>query len=119
MRRSRALIAPLLASAAATLLSGCGPEMQRCVDQYNHVVDPKFCNLPPNQSNNGIPTGYHYYYGGGGSYVYGSTANGGSLTPEAGTSYSLTKGTSRGGFGSSFSGGDGDAGGGHGGGAGE
>ena len=117
MRRSAHVIAPLLASAAAALLSGCGPEMQRCVDQYNHVVDPKFCSLPPNQVNNGMPMGYHYYYGGSGSYVYGSTASGGSFAPASGHSYSMTSGTSRGGFGSSFSGGG--EGGGHGGGGGE
>lgn len=117
MRRSYNVIAPLLASAAATLLSGCGPEMQRCVDQYNHVVDPKFCSLPANQTSNSAQPVYHFYYGGSGSYVYGSTATGGSFTPAAGSTYSLTSGTARGGFGSSFSGGE--SGGGHGSGGGE
>jgi hypothetical protein len=116
MRRSSQIIAPLLASTAALLLSGCGPEMQRCVDQQNHVVDPSFCkNLPAQQSvqqQNGplLPYTpiYRYYYGGGGSYGFGSTVYGGSYSPEAGQSYSFTNGTSRGGFGESFSGGGGE-----------
>lgn len=118
MRRSAQVIAPLLASTAALLLSGCGPDMQRCVDQQNHVVDPSFCkNLPsqqPVQRQNGsllpyAPLLYHYYYGGGGGYGLGSAVYGGSYSPEAGHSYSLTSGTSRGGFGHSFSsGGDGE-----------
>jgi hypothetical protein len=114
MRRSSQVIAPLLASTAALILTGCGPEMQRCVDQQNHVVDPSFCkNLPtqqPAQQQNGpyFPMPYHYYYGGGGGYGLGSSVYGGSNAPEAGHSYSLNGGTSRGGFGSSFSGGGGE-----------
>jgi hypothetical protein len=116
MRRSATVFAPLLASAAVALLSGCGPEMQRCVDQQNHVVDPAFCkNLPTQQPVQQQPSGssfpyaplllYHYYYGGGGGYGLGSSAYGGSYAPSPGHSYSLTNGTSRGGFGSHFSGG--------------
>jgi hypothetical protein len=113
MRRSAQVIAPLLASTAALLLTGCGPEMQRCVDQQNHVVDSSFCkNLPtqqPVQQQNGssipyVPPLYDYYYGGGGGYGLGTAVYGGSYTPEDGHSYSLTNGTSRGGFGGSFSG---------------
>jgi hypothetical protein len=111
MRRSAQVLAPILASAAVAILTGCGPEMQRCVDQQNHVVDPKFCQA---QTQNAAQTGtpgiyspplYRYYYGGGGGYGFGSTASGGGFTPASGHSYSLTSGTSRGGFGSSFSGG--------------
>jgi hypothetical protein len=111
MRRSTTVFAPLLASAAVALLSGCGPEMQRCVDQQNHVVDPSFCkNLPQNnqQSNSQmpfVPIPYRYYYGGYGGYGLGSIASGGGFAPASGHSYSLTSGTSRGGFGSLFSGG--------------
>jgi hypothetical protein len=114
MRRSAQLTAPLLASTAALLLSGCGPEMQRCVDQQNHVVDPKFCqNLPAaQQPQNGqgigyVPMPYRYYYGGYGGYGLGSTVSGGGYVPASGHSYSLTSGTSRGGFGHSFSSGGG------------
>ncbi len=115
MRRSVQLTAPLLASTAALLLTGCGPAMQRCVDQQNHVVDPSFCkNLPTQQptqqSGSSFPYApllYHYYYGGSGGYGIGSTVSGGSFTPLSGHSYSLTSGTSRGGFGSSFSSGGG------------
>jgi hypothetical protein len=120
MRRSRQVFAPLLASTAVALLSGCHrqPEMQRCVDENNHVVDPSFCkNLPANSSqpvyspgNYGtggipifIPHTYRYYYGGGGSYTPGSVVTGGSYNPSSGHSYSTTTGTARGGFGSSFS----------------
>ena len=135
MRRSTQVTAPLLAAAALSILTGCRkPEMQRCVDEQNHVVDDKLCaNLPDQQ---GIqqqrPDGhggfipffpYHYYYGGWGGYGLGSQAGGGSYSPTPGRSY-----TSRGGFGSSFaeggshssSSGEGhSSGGGHGGGAGE
>lgn len=116
MRRSGFVFAPLLASAAVALLSGCHKtEMERCVDEQNHVVDPKFCqNLPANgtQTVVGQPTTtggvyiphfYRYYYGGAGSYALGSTVTGGSYSPASGHSYSTTTGTSRGGFGSSFS----------------
>lgn len=48
MRRSPQVAAPLLASAAAALLTGChhGPEMQRCVDAQNRVVDPSPGYMP-------------------------------------------------------------------------
>ena len=115
MRRSTQVLAPLVASTAALLLAGCGPEMQRCVDQQNHVVDPSFCkNLPtaqqqqPNSVHPGfIAMPYRYYYGGSGGYGLGSTVSGGDYTPVSGHSYSLTSGTSRGGFGHSFSSGGG------------
>jgi hypothetical protein len=123
MRRSTTVVAPLLATAAVALLSGChqSPEMQRCVDEQNHVVDPSFCkNLPATSqqpaANHGsglfIPPLYHYYYGGWGGYGLGSLAGGGAFAPAPRHSYSFSGGTSRGGFGSSFSGT-------HGGGAGE
>jgi hypothetical protein len=102
MRRSRYVAAPILASAAMAMLSGCKPEMQRCVDENNHVVDANECRTQTTV----VPGGhfYHWYYGGGGSYAVGSVATGGSYAPESGVSYSTTTGTARGGFGSSFSG---------------
>ena len=121
MRRSTHVIAPLLAASAMTLLAGCRhQEMERCVDESNHVVDPSFCkNLPPgaqqpvagNPQNNGtpyyntivVPHYYRYYYGGSGSSILGSTVNDGSFSPISGHSYSFSSGTTRGGFGSSFS----------------
>lgn len=119
MRRSKQVVAPILASAAVALLSGCKPDMQRCVDENNHVVDPGYCNtLQQGSSQTTVgPSGgahvYRWYYGGGGSYASGSTVTNGSYTPESGHSYSTTNGTARGGFGSSFGG---DSSGGHGGG---
>ena len=140
MRRSAYVFAPLLASAAVALSTGCHQaEPQRCVDETNHVVDPKFCsNLPPGaqqpvvgNTNNGgghyggggifYPHMYRYYYGGLGGYALGSVVNGGSYAPVPGHSYGNVRGgstsvsgTSRGGFGGSFS-----SSGGHGGGGGE
>ena len=120
MRRSAHVIAPLLAASAMALLTGCRhTEGERCVDESNHVVDPSFCkNLPPGAQkpvagsllnnggtyNNGIfiPHYYRYYYGGGGGFGLGSIVGGGSYSPISGHSYSFS-GTSRGGFGSSFS----------------
>lgn len=80
--------------------------MQRCVDAQNHVVDPVLC--PTNGHGGGGGggyAGYHFYYGGRGNYAPGSLATDGSTAPAAGHSYSVTNGTARGGFGSSFGGG--------------
>jgi hypothetical protein len=118
MKRSTQVAAPLLAATALSILTGCQkPEMQRCVDEQNHVVDDKLCaNLPANQQ--GIqqqrPDGhggfipiflpYRYYYGGWGGYGLGSVVGGGGYAPVTGRSYASRSGvTTRGGFGSSFS----------------
>ena len=126
MRRSNQVLAPLLASAALALLAGCKKyDKQSCVDEHNQVVDPSYCkDLPPNAqqpvagtlSNNGgtytngvfYPHYYRFYYGGynGGP---GTIAGGGGYAPAPGHSYAIT-GTTRGGFGSSFSGGEGEGG---------
>ena len=109
MKCSTQVAAPLLAAAALAMTTGCQkPEMQRCVDENNKVVDDKFCaNLPTQQGVQQRPDGhggfipiifpYRYYYGGWGTYGLGTQVGGGSFTPAAGTSY-----TTRGGFGSSF-----------------
>jgi hypothetical protein len=121
-KRSQHVTAPLLAAAALSLLAACkrGPEMQRCVDENNHVVDPSFCAAQPTGGGNTIYPGYHpiyrYYYGGSGGYGIGSTVTEGGYTPVTGHAYSTTSGTARGGFGSSHGG---EGGGGHGGGGGE
>ena len=109
MKRSTQVAAPLLAAAALALLSGCRkPEMQRCVDENNHVVADSFCETQPNQPQKRsdghggfifFPMPYRYYYGGYGGFGLGSPAGGGSFAPTPGHSYS----TSRGGFGRSFS----------------
>jgi hypothetical protein len=101
MKRSLNVTAPLLASAALGLLTACRkPQMQRCVDEQNHVVDDKFCqnlpnsqtNMPSNHGTGFVP--YHFYYGGIGGYDLGSTVSGGSYIAAPGVSY-----TTRGGFG--------------------
>ena len=99
MKRSTQVTAPLLAAAALSLLTGCRrPQMQRCVDENNTVVDDSFCNNPQQQNSNDL---FHHiyrpYYGGWGGYGVGTTVGGGSYTPTPGASY-----TTRGGFGSSF-----------------
>jgi hypothetical protein len=128
MKRSSQVAAPLLAAAAFSLLTGCQkPEMQRCVDEQNHVVDDSLCANLPNQqgTQQQRPDGhggflpiilpYRYYYGGWGGYGLGSVVGGGSYAPVAGRSYANRSGvTTRGGFGSSFRGGEGEGSGGHG-----
>ncbi|HKO18858.1 MAG TPA: hypothetical protein VJU82_08225 [Acidobacteriaceae bacterium] len=103
MKRSTNVTAPLLASAALSLLAGCRQhEMKRCVDDHNVVVDNSLCDAQQNQQQQRPGGGYpgyfpyHYYYGGYGGFGRGSVVSGGSTTPRAGASYS----TSRGGFGS-------------------
>jgi hypothetical protein len=116
MKRSTKVAAPLLASAALAILAGCRkPEMQRCVDEHNKVVDDSLCANQPNQQQQHPMGGggfipliplYHYYYGGWGGYGLGSVVGGGSYAPSVGRSYATRSGvTTRGGFGSSFSGG--------------
>jgi hypothetical protein len=112
MKRSAQVAAPLLALAAAAMLTGCRkPEMQRCVDENNKVVDDSLCGKPQQQMR---PDGhggfipilipYHFYYGGYGGFGLGSTVGGGSFTPSPRATYSTRSGiTTRGGFGSSFS----------------
>lgn len=116
MKRSIQVAAPLLAAAALAMTTGCRkPEMQRCVDEHNIVVDDSHCtNLPQQGLQQQRPDGhggflplfipYHYYYGGFGGYGLGSTVGGGGSTPIDGRSYANSAGrTTRGGFGSSFS----------------
>ncbi len=58
MKRSTKVAAPLLASAALAITIGCRkPEMQRCVDENNKVVDDSFCaNQPQGKPNSNAPT---------------------------------------------------------------
>ena len=124
MKRSAKVTAPLLASVALAMTTGCRkPEMQRCVDENNKVVDDSLCaNLPQtNNQTNGqrqyqnmggsgyvpyIPL-YHYYYGGWGGYALGTLVGGGGTTPADGHNYvnsrGIRTGTVRGGFGRSMS----------------
>lgn len=121
MRRSLKVTAPLSAAAAVAMSSGCRkPEMQRCVDENNRVVDDSLCaNLPqltdgnpqyPDRSGHGyVPYRplYHYYYGGWGGYTPGTVVGGGSTSPVEGRGYVTSRGvrtgTVRGGFGHWFS----------------
>jgi hypothetical protein len=113
MKRSTHVATPLVAVAAAAMLSGCQrPQMKRCVDEHNVVVDDSKCQNQPGTQSPSQPSPiffpYHYYYGGWGGYGYGSIAGGGSLTELPGHGYvtanGIHSGTIRGGWGSSFSG---------------
>jgi len=116
MKRSSQVAAPLLAAAAFSLLTSCRkPDMQRCVDEHNNVVDDSFCKTQPNQQQRPDGHGgyipfvpmYRYYYGGWGSFTPGTHADGGAFSPTAGRSYATT---SRGGFGRFFGFGEGSSG---------
>lgn len=107
MKRSTQVAVPLLAAAALSLLTGCRkPDMQRCVDEHNNVVDDSLCKNQPNPQQRPDGHGgfipffpmYRYYYGGIGGYGLGTHADGGAFSPTAGRAY-----TTRGGFGRSFS----------------
>jgi hypothetical protein len=114
MRRSTQVAAPLLAAAALAITTGCRkPEMQRCVDESNHVVADSFCASQADQPQQ-RPDGhggfipfifpYRYYYGGWGGFGLGSAAGGGSFARDPARSYINSSGrTLRGGFGRSFS----------------
>jgi hypothetical protein len=113
MKRSTQVAAPLLAAAALAMTTGCRkPEMQRCVDEHNHVVADNLCADQPNQQQRPDGHGgfvpfiipYHYYYGGWGGFGLGSSVGGGSYAPDPARSYINSSGrTVRGGFGRSFS----------------
>ncbi|AFL90383.1 hypothetical protein Terro_4178 [Terriglobus roseus DSM 18391] len=125
MASVRKIVAPLLAAAAVSILTGCRPkEMQRCVDEHDNVVDDKLCaNLPQNAVQQQRPDGhggfipfilpYRYYYGGGGGYGMGSRVFGGGYQPQPNHIYGrpgsgrggFFNGVTRGGFGSHFGGG--------------
>jgi hypothetical protein len=110
VKKSSSVAAPLLASAALAFLAGCRQhEMQRCVDEHNVVVDDSLCNAQSQRNPNGgfYPNPFRWYYGGWGGFGRGSTAGGGGFTPIMGHSYSSS--TTRGGFGSTFHGGEGGA----------
>ena len=115
MRRSKHVAAPLLASAALTLLTACRkPEMQRCVDEHNVVVADSLCGNPTGPQNNNYPhpgggiypSPFRWYYGGYGGYGLGSTIGGGNYAPIGGHSYASSS-TVRGGFGSTHASGGG------------
>jgi hypothetical protein len=94
------------------MLTACRkPEMQRCVDEHNVVVDDSLCGGQPQQNPNGgiYPSPFRWYYGGYGGYGLGSMVGGGGYAPAAGHSYASS--TTRGGFGSTLGGGESGSGG--------
>jgi hypothetical protein len=108
VKKSSTVAAPLLASAALAMLTACRqPEMQRCVDEHNVVVDDSLCAAQPQHNPAGgfYPSPFRYYYGGYGGYGLGSMVGGGGYAPMAGHSYASS--TTRGGFGSTHAGGGG------------
>lgn len=107
MKPSAKITASLLA-AALTITVGCRrPEMQRCVDKENIVVDSDLCSAQGEQRVLGERPAtagqYRYYYGGSGSREPGTLATGGTFAPTEGHSYSTTS-TPRAAFGKSWPG---------------
>ena len=112
VKKSTSVAAPLLASVALAFLAGCrSKEMKRCVDEHNTVVDDSLCaaqkqQQQPNPGGGFYPYPFRWYYGGWGGYSRGSSVGGGGFVAAPGHSYASP--TSRGGFGSTFSGGAGE-----------
>lgn len=90
-----ARIAPILfASLALAVATGCHkPEMQRCVDQQNVVVDDDLCHATGEQRILGKKpedrSSFRYYYGGTGSTEPGTVATGGSFMRERDHTYAI------------------------------
>ena len=97
MHRSPQVTAPLLVVAATLTLilaTGCQrPEMQRCVDEQNTVVDDDLCHAVGEQRTMGgnphRPTVYRYYYGGTGSTEAGTVAENGSYEADPNRTYKI------------------------------
>jgi hypothetical protein len=108
VKRSAQVAAPLLAAAALTFASGCRkPEMQRCIDDQNTVVDDDLCHAIGEQRVLGSrvqPPNYRYYYGGTGSTEPGTKVADGSFEPDPTHTYKVANSpvTRRGGFGSTY-----------------
>lgn len=84
----------LLATAALSLQTGCRkPEMQRCVDLQNVVVDDDLCRSTGEQRVLGhkpaASSSFRYYYGGTGSTEAGTLATGGRYMPERDHTYAV------------------------------
>jgi hypothetical protein len=141
MKRSVHVSAPLLAAAALALTTGCRkPQMQRCVDENNHVVPDSFCQNPThppfrhtgadcydatnhlvasdycNSPQNVHPTSSGFVYLPMYRYYYGGSGSYGVGSVATGGGYTPSSGasyassTTRGGFGSSFGGESGSSG---------
>jgi hypothetical protein len=93
--KSFARIAPtLFVSVSLVFVIGCRkPEMQRCVDQQNVVVDDDLCHAMGEQRILGKKpeprASYRYYYGGTGSTEPGTVATGGSFMRERDHTYAV------------------------------
>ncbi|HEY0163575.1 MAG TPA: hypothetical protein VGB69_12920 [Edaphobacter sp.] len=88
-------IAALFAACLLTLAgTGCRkPEMQRCVNQQNIVVDDELCRTTGEQrilrEKPAPAENFHYYYGGEGSTEPGTVATGGSYLRLSGHDYAV------------------------------
>lgn len=94
MKRSLKLTAIPFACAILAFASGCRkPEMQRCVDQQNVVVDDDLCHATGEQRILGekpaARSSYRYYYGGTGSTEPGTVVTGGSFMRERDRTYAI------------------------------
>ncbi|RZU41459.1 hypothetical protein [Edaphobacter modestus] len=94
MKRSTVQVVALLLAAALALMAGCRkPEMQRCVNPQNIVVDDDLCHSSGEQRVLGqrpaASSSFRYYYGGSGSTEGGTLATGGSYMPERDHTYAI------------------------------
>ncbi|HEU4636406.1 MAG TPA: hypothetical protein VFS41_09530 [Edaphobacter sp.] len=94
MKRFSRIATTLVAFIAIAMATGCRkPEMQRCVDQQNVVVDDDLCHALGEQRILGkkpeARSSYRYYYGGTGSTEPGTVATGGSLMRERDRTYAI------------------------------
>lgn len=94
MKRSARITTILFAFVILAAATGCRkPEMQRCVDQQNIVVDDDLCHATGEQRILGkkpeARSTYRYYYGGTGSPEPGTVATGGSFMRERSHTYAV------------------------------
>jgi hypothetical protein len=94
MKRFSRIPIPLFASVILAFATGCRkPEMQRCVDQQNVVVDDDLCHATGEQRILGKKpedrSTFRYYYGGTGSTEPGTVATGGSFIRERDHTYEV------------------------------
>lgn len=94
MKCSAKITATLFASLVLSVATGCRkPEMQRCVDQHNIVVDDDLCHSHGEQRVLGRKPeesgSFRYYYGGTGKTDAGTQATGGSYMRERDQTYAV------------------------------
>ncbi len=115
MKRTQHITLGLLAGMALAFTTGCNRQAERrdCVDAANRLANDQACQDADQQRRRGGYIGpyYHYLYGGSSGGRIGDTVVNGNPSPGMGRSGGIFGGISRGGFGSTASGGHGGSGG--------